>query len=141
MAHGVMEQLVKAAGLDWQVESAGTNGYHTGEAPHPSSIKVCQENNIDISHQHSELFTSNHLKEFDYIFVMAKDVHQAVSKVSGFATFKDKVHFFLDPLFPGLEADVTDPWYGNENGYIPVYNQIEKVCKMWMQQLAKMKQS
>jgi protein-tyrosine phosphatase len=35
LAEGILEHKAKEAGLDWVVESAGTNSYHIGEAPHP----------------------------------------------------------------------------------------------------------
>lgn len=37
LAEGILQQKAFDAGLTWSVESAGTNGYHNGEAP-PSVI-------------------------------------------------------------------------------------------------------
>jgi protein-tyrosine phosphatase len=48
LAEGIMESEIKKAGLNWQVDSAGTNGYHIGEAPHRLSQKVAKLNGIDI---------------------------------------------------------------------------------------------
>jgi protein-tyrosine phosphatase len=32
LAEGVLKHKAKQAGLNWQIDSAGTNGYHVGEA-------------------------------------------------------------------------------------------------------------
>jgi protein-tyrosine phosphatase len=40
LAEGILQHKAFEAGLAWSVESAGTNGYHVGEAPHPLSQKV-----------------------------------------------------------------------------------------------------
>ncbi|MBS1602241.1 MAG: low molecular weight phosphotyrosine protein phosphatase, partial [Bacteroidetes bacterium] len=49
LAEGILRQKADAAGLSWQVDSAGTNGYHVGEAPHRLSRKVASANGVDIS--------------------------------------------------------------------------------------------
>ena len=51
LAEGILQDKAFKAGLNWSVESAGTNHYHTGEAPHPLSQKVAKLNGIDICHQ------------------------------------------------------------------------------------------
>ena len=42
LAEGILQDKALKAGLKWQVESAGTNGFHTGEPPHELSIKVAK---------------------------------------------------------------------------------------------------
>ena len=40
IAEGVLAEKCKAMGLDWKVDSAGTNGLHNGEKPHPIPVPV-----------------------------------------------------------------------------------------------------
>ena len=35
LAEGILQKKAAAAGLDWTIESAGTNGIHAGQSPHP----------------------------------------------------------------------------------------------------------
>jgi protein-tyrosine phosphatase len=51
LAEGILKEKCKKAGLNWKIESAGTNGFHNGEAPHQLSQKIARINNIDISNQ------------------------------------------------------------------------------------------
>jgi len=56
IAEGVLQQKVKQLGLHWEVDSAGTNGFHNGERPHDMSQMVSKLNGIDISEQRSRAF-------------------------------------------------------------------------------------
>jgi protein-tyrosine phosphatase len=134
IAEGIMTKLVTEAGLNWIVDSAGTNGFHTGEPPHKFSQKVCLANGIDISHQQSIQFKADFIIEYDYIFVMAKDVYKDACKICGTDNLPN-LHYFLDSLYPNQQKDVTDPWYGTEAGYLPVYNQIKEGCEAWFNTL------
>ncbi|MGZ3880680.1 MAG: arsenate reductase/protein-tyrosine-phosphatase family protein, partial [Flavisolibacter sp.] len=51
LAEGILKHKAAEAGLDWQIDSAGTNGYHVGEPPHRLSQKVARLNGIDICDQ------------------------------------------------------------------------------------------
>src|SRR5215831_11229560 len=73
MAEGNLQQKAWQAGLNWSVESAGTNGYHTGEPPHRLSQKVARHYGIDISLQRSRRFQPDDFHHFDKIYAMAGD--------------------------------------------------------------------
>ena len=130
-----MLQKIHEAGLNWQVDSAGTNGYHTGEAPHPHSQQICSEHGINISLQRSRKFVREDLHRYDKIFVMAGDVLAALKEIAGKDYTETKVDFLMEPLYPNQQKDIPDPWYGNASGYRPVYQMIEEACTAWLKQL------
>lgn len=132
IAEGVMQHIVREQGLDWQIDSAGTNNYHTGESPHRSSQKICRQNGIDISKQRARSFHRNDFDTYDHIFVMAADVYDNIRRMAPSESALEKVHFFLDSLSPGMQEAVPDPWYGDESGYIPVFDLIQRGCRAWM---------
>ena len=74
LAEGILEHKAKKAGLQWQVDSAGTNGYHTGEAPHHLSQKVAKHYGLDICHQRSRKFVKEDFDRYDKIYALADDV-------------------------------------------------------------------
>src|ERR1700759_1071281 len=65
LAEGILQHKADAAGLDWQVDSAGTNGYHTGEAPHHLSQKVARHHGLDISRQRARKFQAADFQQYD----------------------------------------------------------------------------
>ncbi|MEZ5028647.1 MAG: low molecular weight protein-tyrosine-phosphatase [Ferruginibacter sp.] len=128
LAEGILQDMAIKAGLNWQVDSAGTNGFHTGEPPHHFSIKVAAKNGIDISKQRSRKFTTADFKMFDIIYAMADDVLDDMKRIAGNNFDSAKVRLFLDESFPGQQRDVPDPWYGPEKGYHEVYEIINNNC-------------
>lgn len=128
LAEGILQKKATEAGLKWRIESAGTNGYHTGEAPHHLSQKVAKCNGVDISGQLSRKFLAKDFRQFDIIYVMAEDVLNDIKKISGDAFDQQKIKFFLDERYPGKSLDVPDPWYGDEDGYHEVYKIIDETC-------------
>jgi protein-tyrosine phosphatase len=128
LAEGILQKKANEAGLKWIVQSAGTNGFHDGEAPHHLSQKVAKKNGYDISKQVSRKFTKFDVEEYDRIYVMAADVKQAVISISGDYFKSDKIDYFLNELYPGTNKDVPDPWYGDEDGYDEAFELINAAC-------------
>ncbi len=128
LAEGILKQKLERAGLDWQVDSAGTNGYHIRENPHKLSQKVAKHNGIDISCQECRLFTKADVKDFDLIYAMAVDVIEEMKWIAKDKFDSSKIHLLLDVLYPGEQKDIPDPWYGGEDGYHEVYKLISTAC-------------
>lgn len=128
LAEGILQEKAFKAGLNWSVESAGTNGYHDGEAPHRLSQKVAKMNGIDISNQRSRKFTTADFEMYDKIYAMAGDVINDMRRISGKKFDASKVELLMNELHPGKNMDVPDPWYGTEPGYYDVYKMIDAAC-------------
>ena len=130
IAEGVLREKIKQHGLPWTISSAGTNGYHTGEPPHRFSQNVCRTAGIDISMQRARQFTAVDFDKYDKIYAMADDVYDDIVCIAGKAVNYSKLDYFLNELEPGSDASVPDPWYGDEEGYTPVYEMIERTCEI-----------
>jgi protein-tyrosine phosphatase len=135
LAEGILKHKVTDAGLSWQVESAGTNSYHTGEPPHHLSQKVAQLNGINICEQRARRFKTSDLDEYDILYAMSNDVIEEMKRIAGNKWQDKKVKLIMDELYPSQQLDVPDPWYGPEPGYHDVYKMIEAACEKIMQQL------
>lgn len=128
LAEGILQEKVKKAGLDWVVDSAGTNHYHTGDAPHPLSQKIALINGIDISQQRARRFTSEDLIQFDKIYALAGDVLNDIQRITGNKFDSAKVDLLLNEQYPGKNLDVPDPYYGGEPDFHEVYELLDEVC-------------
>ena len=129
LAEGILQDKINKAGLNWQVDSAGTNGYHVGEAPHRLSQKVARMNGIDISSQLSRKFIKEDFERFDKIYAMAADVISEMKSIAGGKFIAAKVDLLLNEKYPGQNRDVPDPWYGTEPDYHIVYELIDSACE------------
>ena len=128
LAEGILKHKVKAAGLNWKIDSAGTNGYHIGEAPHRLSQKVAKLNGIDICDQKARQFSKEDFNRYDKIFALADDVVDEIKWIAKEKYDPNKVDLLLNELYPGENLSVPDPWYGPEPGYHEVYKLIEAAC-------------
>ncbi len=128
LAEGILQHKANLAGLNWTVESAGTNGYHNGEAPHHICQKLSKANGIDISNQRSRQINKNDFSSYDLLYAMADDVMRDMKRIGGEKYDSEKHVLFLEAMMPGQKMDVPDPWYGGEDGFIEVYELIEKNC-------------
>ncbi len=126
LAEGILQHKADAAGLNWQVDSAGTNGYHMGEAPHKLSQKVAKLNGIDISKQCARRFSASDFEKYDKIYAMAGDVIDEMKWIAGNKYDATKVELLMNELTPGRNEDIPDPWYGAEPGYHTTYEMIDK---------------
>jgi len=130
LAEGILQNKAWQAGLEWTVESAGTNSYHIGEAPHPLSQKVGKQNGIDISRQRARRFVAEDFADYDKIYALAEDVIDEMKKIAGDKFDARRVELLLNELFPGKNMDVPDPWYGPEPGYHQAFKMIDEACEV-----------
>lgn len=139
LAEGVLRHKAKQAGLDWTVDSAGTNGYHVGEAPHRLSQKVAKLNGIDICQQRARRFVKEDFDRYDKIYAMADDVLEDIRRMAKEKWDPAKVDLFLNELYPGKNASVPDPWYGTEPGFHEVFKLIDETCDTIIRKYAAVK--
>jgi protein-tyrosine phosphatase len=129
LAEGILQDKISKAGLNWEVDSAGTNGCHLGQAPHPLSQKVARLHGIDISRQVCRQFIKEDFNRFDKIYAMAADVVDEIKYISRAEFTGGKVDLLLNEKYPGQNREVPDPWYGAEPGYHSVFDLIDKACE------------
>ncbi len=128
LAEGILEHKAKQRGLDWLVDSAGTNGYHVGQAPHKLSQKVAKLNGIDICHQRAKNFAKEDFDKYDKIYALADDVLDEIKWIAKEKYNSQKADLLLNELYPGENKSVPDPWYGTEPGFHEAYKLIESAC-------------
>lgn len=122
LAHGILEHKVKEAGLDWEIDSAGTGDWHIGHAPDKRSVQVAKDHGIDISMQRAQFFIPDLFESYDRILVMDRQNFKDVIAQTENQEHRDKVTLFLD------NDIVPDPYY-DSNMFKPVFDLIEKRCQ------------
>lgn len=128
LAEGILKEKVRQSGLNWTVDSAGTNGYHNGEPPHRLSQKVALQHGIDISKQLSRQINAGDFDTFDKIYALAIDVEESMKIIVRKAYQPEKVMLLMEEVYPGSNLDVPDPWSGPESEYREAYAMIDEAC-------------
>lgn len=129
LAEGILRHKLNAAGLDAEVDSAGTGGWHVGEAPHKLSQQVALRHNIDISQLKGRKFSAQDMNDFDMIFVMDSENYNDVRYIAGGKWDEKKVDLILNKTTPGRNQNVPDPWFENTPAaFENVYQMLNKAC-------------
>jgi protein-tyrosine phosphatase len=129
LAEGILQDKIHKRGLVWIVDSAGTNGIHTGEPPHRLSQKVARHYGIDISGQRARDFLPSDFERYDLVYAMAGDVVREMKHIAGSRFDETKTDLLMNLVHPGGNMDVPDPWYGPEAGYHQVFTMIDQACE------------
>lgn len=135
MAEGIARQLAAEAGRkDLHFDSAGTHAYHVGEAPDARAQAEMLRHGIDISDLSARAFCQEDFAAFDVI--MVADTHNAenVAAMAGSDAERSKVIKMLDGGHGGQD-DVADPYYGGDEGFARVYQQLHSALKTYLNRL------
>jgi len=136
LAEGVLTDKIRKAGLDWQIDSAGTSNYHINEEPDPRSQENALEHDIDISKSRGRQFTKEDFNLFDKIYVMDESNYKNVIKLASSNLDKNKVDLLLNQANPGSNQNVPDPYYGGPSGFENVFQLIDKACDAIIEQFS-----
>lgn len=124
LAEGILREKVR----NWPelpiIDSAGTGGWHAGQTPDKRSIAIASRYGIDISMQRARKFSPDDFNDFDYIFAMDRSNLNDILALAP-QEHSSKVHLLLDYAGKG-EADVPDPWYGDESDFEAVYQLLNE---------------
>ncbi|SNB68741.1 MULTISPECIES: low molecular weight protein-tyrosine-phosphatase [unclassified Agrobacterium] len=135
LAEGVLRNLAEDAAMSnhLSIGSAGTGGWHAGDAPDPRSIAIAQRHGIDISRQRARQVTRTDFKTFDLIFAMDEN-NLANLLQSSPEEHRHKIHLFMDYAV-GRRENVPDPYYGAEDGFLGVYNMLLAGCRSLLEKM------
>jgi protein-tyrosine phosphatase len=128
LAEGILRNKVQKAGLDWIIDSAGTNHYETGFAPHKLSQNIARLNGVEIMDQRCRQFVKEDMLNFDRIYVMDQNNYYDVKRISKQFWNEDKVNFLMNEVYPYENRQIPDPYFGKEEDYKKVYTLIEQAC-------------
>ena len=124
IGEGWIRRVAMVRGLRVKVDSAGTSGYHVGDPPDRRSVDTMRAIDIDISGQRSRKFVRADFQKFDRILVMDRANLSDVLALARTEEERDKV-----ALFDPSGAEVPDPYYGGEDGFALVREQVREAAE------------
>lgn len=135
MAEGIMQAKIKKYTLDAEVDSAGFEPFHAGDAPDFRAIRVMKQHGIDISGQRSRVFRASDFDAFDRIYVMDSVNYHDVKSAARHESLMQKVDYILNLTNPGTNKAVPDPYYGGEHGFETTYNLLDEAIELLADEL------
>ncbi len=135
-AHGVLEKMVREAGLHDRitVDSAGTHDHHVGAPPDQRSQQHAAQRGYDLSGQRARHLTARDLADFDLVLVMDGVNERAVRALCRPGQ-GHKLHRLTDFCARHQAAEVPDPYYGGAMGFETVLDLVEEACAALLERL------
>jgi protein-tyrosine phosphatase len=119
----VLRAKLAEAGIDdVVVTSSGTGGWHVGDPMDPRAAAVLRRRGYDGSAHRAQQFRTGWFAERDLVLAMDSGHLSDLTRRGGAAQ-----------LF--AEVDVPDPYYGEDDGFDDVLDQIEKAADEWVDRL------
>ncbi len=130
----VMNHLLEREGLvsQFEVDSAGTAGYHIGNPPDERMTRAAHLRGIAMTGRARQVKPAD-FEEFDWIFAMDRSNHEDLQRVRTRA--KDptaKLVLFGDFCEQHEEREVPDPYYGGPEGFEKVLDLLEDGCSAFL---------
>lgn len=134
-AEGVFRQRLDARGIShsFHVDSAGTHGYHIGEAPDLRSIQAAKKRGVTIDTLRARKVHASDFHEFDLILALDRG-HLRELKAIAPKNAKAQIELLLS--YAGhSESDVPDPYYGSSKDFETVLDLVEAASDMLITKL------
>lgn len=134
LAEGIFKNMIAEKGLANEIscDSAGTSGWHIGEAPDARSEAIANAHGISLDHTGRQL-QEDDFRDFDYIIAMDKSNFQNIKAAKGFGNFAAENLVMMRAYDEQAKsADVPDPYFGGPEGFSEVYNMLERSCSSFL---------
>lgn len=123
-AEAVFRAKAMQRSLELEIDSAGTQGYHTGAPPDKRSEQVGNDRGYIFKGLKCRRVSEQDFAKFDYIVAMDNDnVSQLMAMCP--EPLQHKIRLFMS-FCDSSEQEVPDPYYGGQKGFELVLNMIEQ---------------
>jgi protein-tyrosine phosphatase len=115
-AEAALREAALEAGIQLEVDSAGTGSWHVGEPPHPEMVRAGAAAGLLIDGR-ARRFGVTDFDRFDAILVMDRSNQRDVLGLAPNLAARAKVRLFRTYDPDSEEDEVPDPWGGPYHGY------------------------
>ncbi|MBL4283330.1 low molecular weight phosphotyrosine protein phosphatase [Vibrio fluvialis] len=129
----VLKAKAQGLGLDIEIDSAGTIGYHQGNSPDPRARSAGEKRGYSFAGMRARKVRDSDFEQFDLILAADRDnlleLQQRCPK-----QYQHKLALFLSYGHSDYD-EIPDPYYGGENGFELVLDLIEDASEQLLLQL------
>ena len=116
LAEGAFRAKAERLGLDVEIDSAGTGGWHAGAPPDRRAIAAAERNGVDIKDLRARKVTRADFGRFDHIVALDEENLADLESMRP-AGSRAQLSLLLDHA-PGRQGQaVADPYYGGDSHF------------------------
>jgi protein-tyrosine phosphatase len=123
-AAAAIAAAAEAAGIEVEVDSAGTGAWNLGELPHPQAVAAAEQAGLELSGKARKVH-SRDFERFDIIVAMDRTNLAELHRLAPSLEAKAKVRLFATYDTSAELEEIADPYGGPEEGYARM---VEAVC-------------
>jgi protein-tyrosine phosphatase len=133
-AEAVLRTLAAAAGLDIEVDSAGTGGWHTGHDMDDRSRRALERAGYEFARHCAKQFSAEDFETRDLVIALdsghVSGLHRLAWSTDDPEASRAKIALLrsFDPSAAPDDQDVADPFYGPHRDFLTVLDQVERAC-------------
>jgi len=136
LAEAVLRVMGERAGLGrrLEIDSAGTHGYHIGDAPDARACTVAQRRGYDLSPLRARQVNELDFIHFDHILAMDRENLRLLQRACPIE-YRGKLCLFLEYAVNRNDKEVPDPYYGGASGFEQVLDLVEDASRGLLQSI------
>jgi len=128
-----MRGLVREAGLEDEIaiDSAGIGDWHVGYPPDQRASEAARRRGVTLEGAARQVGPDD-FEDFDLLLAMDRDNLRELRALAPDGEAAEKVRMLreFDPASAGgPDLDVPDPYYGGDQGFETVLDQVEAACR------------
>ncbi|EJG0691058.1 low molecular weight phosphotyrosine protein phosphatase [Vibrio parahaemolyticus] len=129
----VLRAKAKELGVDVDIDSAGTIGYHTGNTPDSRAMAVGKQRGYSFKGMRARQVSVQDFEDFDLVLAADKANLADLLDICP-AEHRHKVSLFLSHSNSSYD-EIPDPYYGGDDGFELVLDLIEEASVAVLQKL------
>lgn len=134
LAEGALRAAADRAGIEVQLDSAGTGGWHTGEAPDRRAQAAAVRHGTDISDLRARQVRADDFRRFDHVFALDRQNLRDLQVIRP-ADATAELQLLMD-LVPGREgSSVADPYYGEDRDFDTTWDEVNAAAEVLVARL------
>ncbi len=135
LAEAAFAALARAAGHGerFEVDSAGTHGWHAGERADPRAIEVGRQRGVPVTSIARAVRPSD-FREFDLILAMDRGHLEELRRRCP-PERRERIRLMRSYDWPGAPLDVPDPYYGELRDFEEVFDVVSTCASRLLDEL------
>lgn len=126
-AEAAVREAAEDAGVDVEVDSAGTGAWHVGKPPDRRMSSAAAEDGLTLAGSARQV-TADDFDDYDLIVAMDTSNQADLHRLAADAGARDRVRLFRD--YAGESGqDVPDPYYGGPDGFREVVSITRRAAR------------
>ena len=137
-AEGVFRRFVERKGLgdEFEIDSAGTYGGHSGELPDKRMRHAASMRGYDLTSRARQIKTDD-FDLFDMIIVMDDSNYERVHRLAPTREAAEKIHRMTEFCTRHRADHIPDPYYEGAQGFEHVLDLLEDCCRGLLDRILK----